>query len=90
MKRSWTIRREVVEYEDGQGRWDRAYQLLLRWAIAAEPRQEDLDHASRILRAGLDGAPAAGADNRAADHASAGVRGQPGRLDGGGGAHLSG
>lgn len=32
MKRSWTVRRTVQELPNGEQRWDRAYQLLLRWA----------------------------------------------------------
>ena len=32
MNRTWQIRRETVAHPDGQRRWDRAYQLLLRWA----------------------------------------------------------
>jgi hypothetical protein len=31
MKRQWRTRRELVESSDGQRRWDRAYQCLLRW-----------------------------------------------------------
>ena len=30
MKRQWTIRRQFREARDGQSRWDRAYQCLLR------------------------------------------------------------
>jgi SLT domain-containing protein len=32
MNRIWQVRRETVTHPDGQRRWDRAYQLLLRWA----------------------------------------------------------
>ena len=32
--RTWQIRRELVGCPDGQRRWDRAYQLLLHWAVA--------------------------------------------------------
>lgn len=32
MKRSWTVRRTVQDLPNGEQRWDRAYQILLRWA----------------------------------------------------------
>ena len=35
MNRTWQIRRETVAHPDGQRGWDRAYQLLLRWAADA-------------------------------------------------------
>jgi hypothetical protein len=63
MKRGWRVRRAVVEHPDGQRRWDQAYQLLLRWTMAATPSQEEGDDASRVLRARLNGAPTAGADD---------------------------
>ena len=36
MKRQWHVRREAVERPDAQGRWDRAYQSLLRWSLENE------------------------------------------------------
>ena len=39
MKRQWRLRREVKPGEDGQRRWDQAYQHLLRWATKMEPEQ---------------------------------------------------
>lgn len=36
MKRQWRIRRQVIESSDGQRRWDRAYQCLLRWGSPAD------------------------------------------------------
>jgi hypothetical protein len=36
MKRQWRLRREVTPVEDGQHRWDQAYQHLLQWAVMAE------------------------------------------------------
>ena len=39
MKRQWSIRRELVESSDGQRRWDRAYQCLLRWGSHPMPEQ---------------------------------------------------
>ena len=35
MKTHWKMHREVEPKPDGQQRWDRAYQYLLRWAIVA-------------------------------------------------------
>jgi hypothetical protein len=50
MKRKWQVHRSVVEYSDGQRRWDTAYQLLLRWAMESNvplsggtPSQENED-----------------------------------------------
>ena len=43
-QRPWQIRREVVGCPDGQRRWDRAYQLLLHWAVA--PPKEVTDNAA--------------------------------------------
>jgi hypothetical protein len=39
MKRQWRVRRELVESSDGQRRWDRAYQCLLRWGSHPMPEQ---------------------------------------------------
>lgn len=36
MKRSWAIRRRLIEVPDAAQRWDRAFQHLLRWAQAAD------------------------------------------------------
>ena len=36
MKRQWNILREAVERPDAQGRWDQAYQSLLRWSLENE------------------------------------------------------
>jgi hypothetical protein len=64
MNRTWQIHRDTVAQPDGQRRWDRAYQLLLRWAdevLAAQPpalTQED-DDAHRFVRSGLDQSPTA-------------------------------
>ena len=41
MKRQWHVRREVVERPDAQGRWDRAYQSLLRWSLQNEQEEGD-------------------------------------------------
>jgi hypothetical protein len=63
MKRSWTIRRTVQELPNGEQRWDRAYQLLLRWNQETETtravqtpvdhRQEGRDESSTV-RASVD------------------------------------
>jgi hypothetical protein len=50
MKRAWHILRTTVAHPDGQRRWDRAYQLLLRWADDATAPSQPLtpqedDHA---------------------------------------------
>ena len=36
MRHQWHVRRTFQEHRDGQGRWDRAYQLLLHWARAPD------------------------------------------------------
>lgn len=40
MKPQWNVRREAVERPDAQGRWDRAYQSLLRWSLETERGHE--------------------------------------------------
>ena len=40
MKRQWHVRREAVERPDAQGRWDRAYQDILRWSLQNERGHE--------------------------------------------------
>ena len=34
MAPSWTVRRQISPHRDGERRWDQAYQLLVRWAMA--------------------------------------------------------
>ena len=34
MRHQWCLCRTFQEHQDGQRRWDRAYQLLLEWAQA--------------------------------------------------------
>src|SRR5437867_2209811 len=95
MKRQWRIRREFLATSDGQRCWDQAYQQLLGWTTpTAEPsapvasgRAAEEQHASSDVRAGLDTAPGAGADDRAATRAAAGPRRGAG-LGGGGQARL--
>ncbi len=40
MHRHWKIHRHLIEAPDALHRWDRAYQLLLRWGAAAAPPSE--------------------------------------------------
>lgn len=35
MKPAWKVRRTVAAHDDGQRRWDYAYQFLLQWATDA-------------------------------------------------------
>jgi hypothetical protein len=60
MKTIWQVRRTTVPQDDGERRWDNAYQFLLHWALeheAGQPpaplqHQED-SHGSRSVRSGL-------------------------------------
>jgi len=49
MNRIWQVHRETVTHPDGQRRWDRAYQLLLRWTaeptVQAPSIAQEEDHA---------------------------------------------
>src|SRR5215210_4500694 len=64
MKRQWNVRREALERPDAQGRWDRAYQSLLRWSLENErgherPRAPSANgkeeyHEGGSVRTGLD------------------------------------
>lgn len=36
MKRKWSLKRQCVERNDGQRRWDQAYQLLIQMTPAPE------------------------------------------------------
>ena len=60
MKRQWQVRRATVWRPDAQGRWDRAYQSVLRWNLEtqrasgpSENGKEDY-HAGGGIRTGLD------------------------------------
>ena len=61
MKKEWQVRRTVVEYPDGQRRWDYTYQFLLRWMMepavgqqpTGNPCQEN-DHEDRPLCPSID------------------------------------
>jgi predicted site-specific integrase-resolvase len=56
MRRTWQIQRQTSEQADGQARWDRAYQLLLRWTTAAAPEANEggARDARSVLRARVD------------------------------------
>lgn len=71
MKRHWRTRRELLATPDGARRWDRAYQELLLWTrpavapplpVGGRVGKERAD-ACRDLRAGVDAAAGAGADD---------------------------
>ena len=64
MHRHWKIHRHLIEAPDALHRWDRAYQLLLRWGAAATPQagsaasaastnQQEVCDAAGHLRAGV-------------------------------------
>ena len=71
MQRQWRIRRQAVAVADGQRRWDRAYQHLLRWTqpcpqpatTACERQTVEVEHARSGLCAGVDTTAGAGADD---------------------------
>jgi hypothetical protein len=58
------MHRQLEPYLDGAQRWDRAYQLVLQWAMAIEPTStltqlpsshphQEADHADSDLRPGV-------------------------------------
>ena len=61
-QRAWQVRRTSVPTPASQQRWDRAYQLLLQWAMTSpEPAEapgspilSEVSHASSDLRPRLD------------------------------------
>ena len=64
MKHQWTIRRQFNQHQDGEQRWDRAYQYLILWTKAPGPCQEaiseeksepmqEVDHANSSLCSSL-------------------------------------
>lgn len=65
----WQVRRTVRAHDEGQHRWDLAYQCLLQWTAPAPQRaptpgsREEETDGSRPVCAGLDHAPATGADD---------------------------
>jgi hypothetical protein len=74
MKREWKVRREFKAYPDGEQRWDRAYQHLLKWTLTTQPPAnvtrrsnsqplQEVDHAGSSLCASFDTAPGAATDH---------------------------
>jgi hypothetical protein len=69
MKPAWKVRRTVAARDDGQRRWDYAYQFLLQWATNASANtcsaatQQEEGNERGYLRPGLDPTPTAGADD---------------------------
>jgi hypothetical protein len=69
MKPVWKVQRTVAARDDGQRRWDYAYQFLLQWAMdsSAErrsaPTQQEESNERGDLRPGLDSTATAGADD---------------------------
>ena len=70
-RRAWQVRRTSVPMLTGQQRWDRAYQLLLQWAMTAPeptlapgtPILPEVSHANSNLRSRFDQPP-----GRPSDH----------------------
>jgi uncharacterized protein (UPF0548 family) len=71
MKQRWQIRRRLQAMPDGQQRWDRAYQALLRWtepttvlSVATSKREKgEVRHACSGVRPGLHAAASPSADH---------------------------
>src|SRR5215210_9201797 len=88
MRCQWIVRRTLQPDRDGQRRWDRAYQEVLAWtkemavasvgALRGHGARED-GHEGGALCPGIDTAPGAGPDRRAAGRTPDGPR-VPARL----------
>ena len=74
MHRNWKIHRHLIETPDALHRWDRAYQLLLRWGAAAtehagctdsnaSAHMQEVRDEPRHLRPGLDAPASPDADD---------------------------
>ena len=69
MKPVWKVRRTVTARDDGQRRWDYAYQFLVQWAMdssadtCSAPTQQEEGNECGTLRPRLDPTPTAGPDN---------------------------
>jgi hypothetical protein len=46
MKKPWHLRRTVIARDDGERRWDTAYQCLLAWTSAREEEMRSVSLAS--------------------------------------------
>lgn len=60
MKTAWQVHRTPVPQQDGERRWDYAYQFLLQWAmepgageLSAPAQQQEDSHGSRSVRSGF-------------------------------------
>jgi hypothetical protein len=73
MKRQWTVHRQFKACPDGEQRWDRAYQYLLKWAMTAQPAVpakllsnpatlQEVDHAGSDLRTSIHAASSSTTD----------------------------
>jgi hypothetical protein len=47
MKRKWSLKRQFIEQDDGQRRWDNAYQLLL--PIAVVPKDDTVSIQAEVV-----------------------------------------
>jgi hypothetical protein len=47
MKRKWDLKRQFVEQDDGQRRWDKAYQLLMQ--MTAVPKEDTATFQSEVV-----------------------------------------
>jgi hypothetical protein len=70
MNTGWHVHRTVRAQNDGERRWDYAYQFLLQWAMEqtagkspAPSHHQEESHGSRFLRPGLDEPSATAADD---------------------------
>lgn len=61
--RHWLVRRQIQPKADGQRRWDRAYQLLLAWAIPLTDATKEAENERGDLRARVESATGAGRDH---------------------------
>jgi len=50
MKHQWHVRREAVVRPDAQGRWDQAYQAIVRWSLENERGYEQARAPARTAR----------------------------------------
>src|SRR6266511_214058 len=73
MAPTWPVRRQISPHRDGDRRWDQAYHLLVRWAMARPdgdravgPMPQEVPDAHGGVCAGLHQPPSPGADHRAA------------------------
>src|SRR3712207_5930698 len=83
MRCRWTVHRTMRPTLEGQRRWDRAYQEVLAWTegpvdgpggVPRGPGAPEAGHESGPLRPGVDAAPGAGPDGRAAAGTPGGSR----------------